>query len=78
MSIHTNKLKRLTCHLTLVALLCLTAAGCAKWNLRGDGFPEWQQAAFSNRRPDTPTELPFGVSTKAQQIERSFGIGRGR
>jgi len=55
----------------LLALL----AGCAGWNLRGEGFTDNELSEFCGqyRRADLGTG-PAGLSTKAQQIERSLGV----
>lgn len=55
----------------LVGLL----VGCSGWNLRGEGFAENELSEFCGqyRRADLGTG-PAGVSTKAQQIERSLGV----
>ena len=60
-----------------VVVLCSMAGGCASWNsLRGEGFSKSDQEtsswAGSMRKKDNSV-LPFGLSSKAQEIERNLG-----
>lgn len=57
---------------TATALAC--CLGCKDFNLRGDGFSESFNEAAGYERPTERTAPSFGVSTKAKEIERDFGV----
>jgi hypothetical protein len=50
------------------------SAGCSNFNPRGDGYSESFEQSAGVKRPVEPSAKPFGYSTKAQEIERDFGI----
>jgi hypothetical protein len=60
--------------LSLVIVLVLP--GCTRWNLWGDPFPREVQEMTEKVRPADKETQPAGVSAKARDIEKSFGIGR--
>lgn len=51
-------------------------SGCTQWNLRGDGYPAEVQAMTSGYRPTESANTPAGVSQKARDIEKNFGVGK--
>lgn len=55
--------------------LAVLLVGCSSWNLRGESFAENELSEFCGqyRQADLGTG-PAGLSTKAQQIERSLGV----
>ena len=58
-----------------VALLGLNLSGCAPIDLRGDSFREDELSATCQQlRTKEPQNAPWGVSNKALQIEKDFGI----
>jgi hypothetical protein len=66
---------RLACLSGLAAaLVCLGSSGCAKWNLRGDG---WQDDSLSSSirqaRPPAKEAEFWSFSNKARQIEADCG-----
>ncbi|MCE9608076.1 MAG: hypothetical protein K8U03_24585 [Planctomycetia bacterium] len=49
--------------------------GCSSFNkLRGDGFNDSFEQSAGYKRPDEKSSKPYGFSTKAQEIERDFGV----
>lgn len=53
----------------------LTAGGCARWNLWGEGFSQNELSEFcAQYRKADPGSGPAAVSTKARQIEQSLGV----
>lgn len=48
--------------------------GCSNFNPRGDGFSESFEQSSGVKRPVEPSAKPYGYSTKAQEIERDFGV----
>ncbi len=53
---------------------CLGLAGCARFNLRGDPFPEDDISALSRQlRPHDTNAEAWGASNKALQIENDLG-----
>jgi len=57
------------------AILSLGAlGGCSNFNPRGDGFSESFEQSAGVKRPVEPSAKPYGYSTKAQEIERDFGV----
>jgi len=58
-----------------ILLLMVVLAGCAGWNVRGEGFTDNDLSEFCEqyRQADLGTG-PAGFSTKARQIERSLGV----
>ena len=69
-----SRLGRLGCSAALFACLGLSG-GCEKCNLRGDNFQDDTLASQARqmRSHDRNNEL-FGVTNKAQQIEKDVGI----
>lgn len=60
---------------TLAGLAILaTAGGCRDFDLRGDGFSESFNEAAGVERPSEKSAPAFGVSNKAREIERDFGV----
>jgi hypothetical protein len=58
-----------------VAVLVLGLSGCARFNLRGDSFKEDETSTtFRQMRPQETQSPPWGVSNKALQIEKDFGV----
>jgi hypothetical protein len=58
-----------------VAVLGLGLSGCAPIDLRGDSFREDELSATCQRlRPKESQSVPWGVSNKALQIEKDFGV----
>lgn len=58
-----------------ILVLALSAGGCAKMNMRGDGFAadETFDSTSQYRTSDNSVDL-FGFSNKARQIERDCGV----
>jgi hypothetical protein len=66
---------RLACLIGFAAVLvCLGSSGCAKWNLRGEG---WQDDSLSSSirqsRPPAKEAEFWSFSNKARQIEADCG-----
>jgi outer membrane murein-binding lipoprotein Lpp len=58
-----------------VAVLGLGLSGCARFNIRGDSFKEDDMSTTVRQtRPQETQGVPWGVSNKALQIEKDFGI----
>ena len=60
--------------LLLAAALSVGCLGCKDFDLRGDGFAESFNGAAQLERPPERAAPAFGVSTKAREIERDFGV----
>jgi hypothetical protein len=56
------------------ALICVGSPGCAKWNLRGENFPDdsLSAAARQSRPPANKADF-WSFSNKARQIEADCG-----
>jgi len=52
----------------------MLACGCAGVNLKGDNFTDDYARWGEKQRPSGPPGEVFGLSTKAQQIERNLGV----
>jgi len=58
-----------------VAVLGLGLSGCTRFDLRGDSFRENELSATCQQlRPKEMQSPPWGVSNKALQIEKDFGV----
>jgi len=61
--------------LPTAAILSLCAPlGCSNFNPRGDGFSDSFEQSAGVQRPVEKSAKPWGYSTKAQEIERDFGV----
>jgi hypothetical protein len=58
----------------ILAITGLALNGCARWNLRGEGYDD--ESAHWAERLRRPTEEGqiYGFSTRAQEIERNLGV----
>ena len=74
-SIATRRHLRISLPIAAATILSLgTSTGCSNFNPRGDGYSESFEQSAGVKRPVEPSAKPFGYSTKAQEIERDFGI----
>jgi len=60
--------------MVLVTIATLSMAGCKTWGLEGDPLEAVSGDEIRARDTLDPTTKGVGVSSKARQIERSFGI----
>jgi hypothetical protein len=61
------------CFLT-AGLICFGSSGCAKWNLRGESYPEDSMTTgIKQARQSTPKAEVWSYSNKARQIEEDCG-----
>jgi hypothetical protein len=63
------------CAMATVAILGLSLSGCTSMDLRGDSFREDELTGTARQmRPRETNNEAWGVSNKALQIEKDFGI----
>jgi hypothetical protein len=64
---------RLGWAVVIAALLGLP--GCARWDLRGQGFKEDELSGMCRQMRPREKSEPFGISNKSVQIEKDLGVG---
>ncbi len=61
--------------LALLAVVGQFLTGCQSFKWRGDPFPDDEVSDWVGKfRSADPTASPFGLSTKARQIEQNCGV----
>jgi len=61
--------------LLAVAILLLSAVGCARWNWRGKGFDDNDSSAWARKmRPPADEKQFSGLDARSQEIERNLGV----